>query len=91
MPETFTFLGLWAIEDPELTVPQAIEEAKATLPDLLVEQHVVLLGDGKWDVAESRTFGLPESDGVVLVLTAPAAPWSALPHTPSYQRGRHAA
>lgn len=82
-----TFMASWPIEDQDMTLAQAQAEAERVLPDLLVEQTAVLVGEPSWRLADAREVGRPESDGIVLVMTAPAAPWTSLA---APTKGRHA-
>lgn len=81
-----TFVGTWPIEDQDMTLADAIKIGERLLPDLLVENETVLIGEPSWRLADAETVGRPASDGCVLVMTAPAAPWAALTHP----KGRHA-
>lgn len=75
-----TFQASWPIEDMDRTQADLIREAEAEVPDLLFDARAAIVGPLEWRVTEAWKAGRTPMDGgpldeLVLMLTAPAAPW----------------
>lgn len=87
---TFLFRASWPLDDEHLDRTQAELAAIAWryVPDLLLENDAALV-DGatpRWRIADAETVDRPASDGLVLIMEAPARPWVDRTHI---RRGRH--
>ena len=77
---TAVFMASWPITDIDLTQAELVREAEPLVPDMLVAAGAAITGPLDWRVTEAWKAGRTPDDGplneLVLLLTAPAQPWT---------------